>query len=310
MNGSAIIAAVRTGTMVPTSQVSDDELLVWVNEGYYRVAALHPWPWLEALANMSTAVGAPSYPLSGIGTGLRRIVAVYDSENRYRLRQYDTNVALDVFGDYAFTELASTITEPIVAAGATTMTLADASLYSDLVGHVPTAADPIYLRFAVGGEIVRCTDFTGEVATIERGMFGTTAATQLDNAVVYYAPTDRMGHPTGFFIWGSSLYLNPVPDSVIPLRVVYHKVPTVLTAGSAPEFDPIFHHALVHYGEFRVWQREEDLDKASAAYAHYSDIVERMGGWYTERIDSTPWQVGVPPWSGSALTNTPFLDGL
>jgi hypothetical protein len=70
----------------------------------------------------------------------------------------------------------------------------------------------------------------------------------------------------------------------------------------------MFHSVLVHYGEFRAWQREEDLDKAAASYSHFADMLERMRLWYTQRVDDHPWSVGQPDW-GRAVTNTPFLDG-
>jgi len=83
----------------------------------------------------------------------------------------------------------STITEPIVSTTATSMTLADASIFSDIAG-TPSVADPIYLEFAVGGEIVGVTGIVGEVATIVRGCHGSTAATHLDNAVITYNGTE------------------------------------------------------------------------------------------------------------------------
>lgn len=309
MNGAALIAAIRTATMVPESQVSDNDVLNWINEGYYRIAASRPWPWLEGLTYLYTAIGSPAYPLTSIGTNLRRIVAIYDSEGRYRLRQYDPATAFDMFGDYSFIEQASTITEPIASAGATSMTLASAALYTTLAGHSPSATEPIYLRFTLDGEIVKCTNFAGNVATIARGQYNTTATTHADNEAVAYAPVDRLGAPTGFFIWNSSLYLMPVPDDVGALRIFYHKAPTAITLGGAPEFDVTFHHALAHYGEFRMWQREEDLDKATASYAHYKDIADEMRDWYRQRVDDSPWQIGAGIGSG-VLTNTPFLDGL
>jgi hypothetical protein len=86
----------------------------------------------------------------------------------------------------AITNVASTITEPIVDAAATEMTLADASLYTDLVEHAASATNPIYVHLTVGNEIVKITGIAGEVATIVRGCCGTTATTHLDNAVVHF----------------------------------------------------------------------------------------------------------------------------
>jgi len=222
VNGSALIAAVRTSTLIPTTQVSDDDLLNWLNEGYYRLAAMFNWSWLEASGHVDTVVGQQAYVLStALDVSVRRIVAVYDDAGRTRLRQLDAGQAVEMYGD----------------------------------------------------------DWpTGERATC-------------------------------FFLWAGSLYLIPVPTTIKIYKVLYHKTPTALTAGSGPEFDPMFHHCLVHYGEFRAWQREEDLDKAAASYSHYADMVERMRLWYTQRVDEHPWAVGRPD-GGGRWSNMPFLDGL
>jgi hypothetical protein len=232
MNGAAIIAAVRTATLVPVGQVSDADVLGWVNEGYGRIASLHPWPWLEGNGQFETVAEQQAYPLASAVVddleavtpavqAVRRIVAVYDDSKRVTLRQWSPSSAVTVYGDMW-----------------------------------PPAA-----------------------------------------------------HATGFFLWANSLHLIPVPTGEVVYRVLFHKAVTPLAHGSSPEFDSMFHPALVHYGEYRAWQREEDLDKAAASYAHYSDIADRMGNWYMDRVDNSPWAIGVPGISGW-LSNTPFLDGL
>jgi len=217
-----MIAAIRTSTLLPATRVSDDEMLDWVNEGYFRLAVLHGWPWLEAAGHFHATVGQQDYPLTDIDASARRLIAVYDDESNRRLRQVAPAVAINEYGD--------------------------------------------------------------EFPSAERA--------------------------TCFFVWADRIYLIPVPTAVTMIyKVLYHKAPAALLVGTSPEFDPMFHHCLVHYGEFRAWQLEEDLDKAAAAYSHYADMVERMRMWYTQRVDDDPWAVGSP--SGSARSsNTPFLDGL
>jgi hypothetical protein len=308
MTGADIITAIRTATLLPTSQVSDAEMIAWINEGYNRIATHRNWQWLEAAGHLHITPATASHALSTIAAGCRRIVALYDETNDFRLRQWSPALAMDTFGADPIPPQASTITEPIIATNATSMTLADASIYSDWVGYSPTTTRPICLKFTLDGEIVKCTNFAGEVATIERGQYGTTAATHLDNAAVVYAPTPTASRASGFFVWGSSIFLVPVPSTAAICRVLYHKCPTEITTATSPEFDLMFHGALTHYGEFRAWQREEDLDKAQAAYSHFDDMLGRMVTWYASMVDDHPWYVGVPQYSGG-WTNTPFLDG-
>lgn len=233
MNGAGIIRSVRTATLVPVTQVGDQEILSWVNEGYYRIATQYQWPWLEGVGELGTVADQQAYPLATsivddadavtpVPYAVRRIVAVYDASNRVRLREWSPASAVEVYG-----------------------------------GDWPSSA-----------------------------------------------------RATAFFLWGGSLYLIPVPsDDDILYRVLFHKAPTAITVGGSPEFDPMFHAALVHYGEFRMWQREEDLDKAEAAYAHYADTAERMRLFYTQRVSDQPWYVGEGV-QGGAWSNMPFLDGL
>ena len=236
MNGAALIAMIRTATMIPSSMVTDAEILRWINEGYFRTAAMRPWPWLEQSGEFETVADQQAYPLATaivddvdpeepavpVARTVRRIVAIYDDTRRVRLRQWDATLAVDTFGD-----------------------------------EWPSSA-----------------------------------------------------HATAFFIWADSLYLIPVPsEDDILYRVLLHKAPAALTLATDPDFDEMFHPCLAHYGEFRMWQREEDFEKATSAYAHYLDMVENMGEWYRSRFGDSPWQIGVPQ-QPRVWTNTPFLDGL
>ncbi len=67
----------------------------------------------------------------------------------------------------------TTITEAIVGAGDTTITVADGSYFQ--VGD----------RFLIDSEELRCTGISGNDLTVTRGYAGTTAAAHSDNAAVY-----------------------------------------------------------------------------------------------------------------------------
>ena len=168
--------------------------------------------WLAELDTACTAA-TPSFAAAtgayakweGMPTHANLLTAnVFDSQGEHKMWDEITPVPSDNFvhievcagndtdttatvaaGASTITNVASTITEPLSDVELS-MTLADASLYSDLVGHLPTATNPIYIKFEVSGEIVKCTNFTGEVATIVRGQCGTVAAASLDNAVTHF----------------------------------------------------------------------------------------------------------------------------
>lgn len=307
LTGTSILSQVRTATLLDSTSLTDAALLAWVNEGYNRICTRYEWPWLDAVTTLTCTPGVPSVALSTINAGLRRVAAVYDIAQRTRLMPSATQSVLAATGPAMLTDVSSTITEPLATTDGTSMTVASGSLLVSLAGHDASAGNPIYVRFTLDGEIVKITALSTNVATIERGCFGTTAATHLDNAVIKFAPMSEAARPTTYSVWAEALCLQPVPDDDYILLVVYQKAPTAIEAATSPEFDTMFHEALVHYGEFRVWQREEDLDKANAAFAHYTDMVEKMAAWYRARLDHEPWSVG----SGAILpsaTNTPFLN--
>ena len=123
-------------------------------------------------------------------------------------------------------------------------------------------------------------------------------------------PTGQHAH--SWFIWGSSIYLIPIPDTAdVQYNALYYKSPTALSAdGDDPEWDAQFHDILVHYCEMRVWMHEEEPQKAGIAKGLFFERLDDMRKWYRDRADDSPWAIGVPPLKGVRHTNTPFLGGL
>jgi hypothetical protein len=311
LHGDDLITMIRTATLLDSTSLSDTQITSWLNEGYNRICTRQDWPWLEATTTYTCTPGVASVALTSITAGLRKITALYDIGNKVRLLPAAATSLLDLTGPSYLTDVSSTITEPITNSGDLSMTVASGTLLTALAGHSPSAGNPIYVRFTLDGEIVKITALATNVATIERGCFSTTATTHLDNAVIKYVPMSEAGRPVCFTVWAESMYLNPVPDDDYILLVAYQKAPTaIVSSGSptAPEFDEQFHEALVHYGEFRTWQREEDLDKANTAYSHFMDTVNQMARWYRMRTDEEPWKLGSGRVTGRA-TNTEFLNG-
>lgn len=118
-------------------------------------------------------------------------------------------------------------------------------------------------------------------------------------------------HADSFYIWAGSIYLLPVPDtSSVQYNLYYYKAPTALTTNTSPEFDAVFHRVLAHYAEMRLWQFEEDTQKAQAAEVQFYRVLTEMRGWYRDIAEDEPWAVGVPQSRRATRSNTPFLDGL
>lgn len=119
---------------------------------------------------------------------------------------------------------------------------------------------------------------------------------------------------THFFLWGNNIHLMPVPDSAVvdAYQVYYYKTPTLLSNDTdTPEWDAQFHMALAFYAIAKVWEREEDFDKAEYWQGRFNARVELMASFYLNRASDQPSIVGGGDgfrYQGDAL-NLPVLNG-
>lgn len=100
MTLAQIQTAVRTATRIPTAIVSDAELLTWINEGLYRIAAAGRWPFLEDLDTFATTADQQNYVITtDIASNVDRIVSISQDGRPTRLQQIDVSTALQMYGD-------------------------------------------------------------------------------------------------------------------------------------------------------------------------------------------------------------------
>lgn len=69
-------ALVRQTTMVDSGDISDAQLLLWINDGIDDVSQRYEWPWLETQDTFSTADGTQAYALSGLTGDIQEILWV------------------------------------------------------------------------------------------------------------------------------------------------------------------------------------------------------------------------------------------
>lgn len=100
--------------------------------------------------------------------------------------------------------------------------------------------------------------------------------------------------PESFFIWGSSLYMVPIPtDATKSITLYYYRFATELTNDtSVPEWAAPFHQILAEYAAAHVWEREEDFPKARDFWGRYFQGVDRMAQFYLNRSADKPMVVG------------------
>ena len=69
MTVDEIRAVVRLATMVDSGEISDAQLLLWINESIYDVAMRDDWDWLEAETTFATVAATQAYAITSMTSG-------------------------------------------------------------------------------------------------------------------------------------------------------------------------------------------------------------------------------------------------
>jgi hypothetical protein len=102
--------------------------------------------------------------------------------------------------------------------------------------------------------------------------------------------------PTHFFLWGGDIHFIPSPteNANNALTVYFYKKPTLLSGDAdVPEWDDRFHAVLAYWACARIWEREEDMEKAQYWRAQFDGEVDRMASYYLNRATDAPTVVGL-----------------
>jgi hypothetical protein len=98
------------------------------------------------------------------------------------------------------------------------------------------------------------------------------------------------GTPTQYYIWDNTLYLHPIPDSDVVLRVWENILPSVYsgyTAATTPETPREYHEAIVHFCLARAKEREEDYSSAQMYDQKFESALPGMSSDESDRHDDT-----------------------
>lgn len=112
---------------------------------------------------------------------------------------------------------------------------------------------------------------------------------------VYGGDAPASNEASAFYLWGNTLYLLPTPDAneSNAYTMFYYKTPTELSNDTdVPEWSSQFHMMLAEYAIARVWEREEDFQKAQAAQSRFDSRVEQMARHYLNRVEDEPLVFG------------------
>lgn len=99
---------------------------------------------------------------------------------------------------------------------------------------------------------------------------------------------------THFFITNTTVGFYPTPSATETGAYImyFYKLPTVPTGASSPEWISQFHHILVDYGSYRVWEREEYFDESEKAYSRFTRGLKDMIRYYNMRSQESQFIYG------------------
>jgi Ni/Co efflux regulator RcnB len=218
MTVDELIDRVRQKTMIDASEITNNEMILWLNDGQDEVSNRHNWDWLMGTEDVTTIAGTAAYALTA---DYSSIIAIVEDGERGRL--------------------------------------------------IPVTAQAVWNHYG------------DDIPSAQRAKY--------------------------YYIYDNDLYLLPTPSTS---SVVYHVyaegLPQLFTATSdAPAFMETFHKVLADYVEARVWEREEEFEKAQVADNRFELGVRQMQVAYDSRQKLDPWAVGDGRPS-TLRTNDPFYD--
>lgn len=104
---------------------------------------------------------------------------------------------------------------------------------------------------------------------------------------LYEGKQDDEGDPRVFTIWDGNILLYPTPDATDNdrLNLYFYTTITELSSGSStPTFHKAFHWALVEYGKWRLYEREEYYEESERARLSFITYINQMVTYYQNQM--------------------------
>jgi len=113
--------------------------------------------------------------------------------------------------------------------------------------------------------------------------------------------------PRIFVFTRGTLHLWPVPATTDDLDVYYYEHPAWGALDTdEPVFDSAFHTVLVDWALSRIWEKEEDFDRADIYRSKFEIKMSRMTRFYNTEMSDKPMIYGERP-EATGGTNLPWL---
>lgn len=119
---------------------------------------------------------------------------------------------------------------------------------------------------------------------------------------------DSTSRPVWYTFARNTLFLWPVPATTDSLDIYYYEHPLWGPADDdSPVFDDAFHTAIVDWALTRLWEQEEDFEKADDYRSRFEVKMNRMGKFYNTEVGSRPMIYGGGQSGTAAPSSMPWL---
>lgn len=92
-----------------------------------------------------------------------------------------------------------------------------------------------------------------------------------DTLTLGNAATTATGSPQFYALWNRALYLRPIPDDDLALKIFSYNKPTEVSAASTLEIDEMWHLAMADYLLWKMASKDKNFEAAG----HYKELWDK-----------------------------------
>jgi hypothetical protein len=119
--------------------------------------------------------------------------------------------------------------------------------------------------------------------------------------------TERQGMPNQYWIWNKQMYLSPTPDATYTVAMFHKGKPVKLIAASQSlNVDDSLFEGILAFVLWKMWKKENELDRAQAARADYEQYVAEGRKWVKKQTGDQKFKIDIESGVGFNSTDEQF----
>jgi hypothetical protein len=91
------------------------------------------------------------------------------------------------------------------------------------------------------------------------------------------------GTPAFYYVWDDTIYLRPIPDDDLTLKIYSYNEPSEVTSASTIEVPTQFHMDLVEYILSRMYAKDGNIQMAQYHLERWNEAVQAAKKWAQKR---------------------------